>query len=347
MSSTARLAQLRKVQGQIGGMITSGKCYEAIRLIFTIANRHATAKVFEAAYAITVDGALGLLGQGEASLGAQVGMHYIDILRKADAELTQERVDTIKKIFDAFPSDSVASSSDAAAGPATAAAASVTKEDQAVRFMRHAIKWALTASRDLSFVPFSFKTNTDFGTPAAPASSPAEQASRALEAPRSLAPLYNALAAHLRRTKAFSLASKAYFKAGAPAQHAVMLAEWASSAPSEDTDLFFVRAALQALAAGDVKHAATLVKVFRAQYRLTGEAETPLAHFAEFFTTACAVGSKDLYRLLTVKYALALLRDPSLKPLINQAAGTFCGVQQQKSMLEMMLGGAGGAAARG
>lgn len=40
MSSEAKLAQLRKVQNQISGMIDSGKCYEAIRLIVTISNRY-------------------------------------------------------------------------------------------------------------------------------------------------------------------------------------------------------------------------------------------------------------------------------------------------------------------
>ncbi len=40
MSSDAKLAQLKKVQNQISGMIESGKSYDALRLIVTISNRY-------------------------------------------------------------------------------------------------------------------------------------------------------------------------------------------------------------------------------------------------------------------------------------------------------------------
>lgn len=341
MSSDARLAQLRKVQTTISGMLTDGKCYEAIRLIFTIANRYATSKAYDAAYALSVDGALGLLAQGEASLGAQVGIHYLELLAKAKAEVTEAHVNTIKRVFAAFPADSVAAT-DAAAGPVTssAAAATVVREDQAVRFMRAAIKWALGASRDLAYTPFHFDSNTAFAEPRRAPVTPLDKAEQALLPARALAPLYVALAAHLARTQSFALASKAYFKAGAPAQHALCLAAWAQTAPAEERDLFLTRAVLQALAAGDAAHARALSKVYKAKFHDDSAlAASPLTHFAEFFPVACERGSQELYKMLVTKYAVVLQRDAAFKELVNKAAGVYCGVQQKKSMLEMMLGG--------
>jgi len=175
----------------------------------------------------------------------------------------------------------------------------------------------------------------------APATTPIAKAEAALRPARSIAPLYNALAAHLARTKAYPLACKAYFKAGMPAQHAVCLGAWADTGLVEEADLFIARAVFQALAAGDCEYARALFTTYRARYPASAEsaAETPLAHCAEFFITACEVGSQQLYKGLTTAYAVALLRDPTFTELINKAAALYFGVQPKKSMLEMMLGG--------
>lgn len=140
------------------------------------------------------------------------------------------------------------------------------------------------------------------------------------------------------KLKQYSKAHQHYLLAQTPAQHAVMLTQWAGAGYDDERDLFLARTVFQYLVIQNLNGANKIFSLFKAKFK-DGSLDTPLTNFLAFLLKTCERNAGPLFQMLRQKYAIALSRDPSLNPYLDKIAQLYFGIQPPKSMLENLLGG--------
>lgn len=205
------LLSLTKLQyeKQVDGMLADGKTYEAMHMIFTLANRFATRKNYTHALALTHRCALAFFAKGEASLGAQIATHYLEVLEKRGIPCTAEEITSIKKLLTSYPSTG--------------------NTDIAMKFMKKAIAFERTASSSSSTSSPTAATTTTTTT----TDSSVQVTSKGKKQPPH-PQLSHCLASFLFKRKQFPQAHAHYLHANAPAEHSMMLFQWAAGSPTDE-----------------------------------------------------------------------------------------------------------------
>lgn len=138
-------------------------------------------------------------------------------------------------------------------------------------------------------------------------------------------------------------ANSHYLRGNDTAAHVALVRRWADEGADNERDLFYARAALQALCFDQLYAASELHAAALADARV---AASPLTNAVGFVVACCERDAGPLFTELRSRYASSFARDPSFAQYLDVVGKQFFNIQpaapppNMLSMLQSMLGGA-------
>lgn len=147
----------------------------------------------------------------------------------------------------------------------------------------------------------------------------------------------------------FAQANAHYLRGSDTAAHVALVRAWAAEGVATERDLYYARAALQALCFDQLYAASELHSAALADASVAG---TPLTNAIGFVVACCERDAGPLFTDLRTRYAASFARDPTFSQYLDAVGKHFFNIQPATpppnmfSMLQSLLGGAGGGARR-
>lgn len=141
--------------------------------------------------------------------------------------------------------------------------------------------------------------------------------------------IHDAVAGRLARVGEFGSAAHHYSRGESPDDFAAMVLGWAQQSYKSERDLLLARTVLMMLASGNLRDANRL-------YTRCGENErifptSPLTRYVGFLLKTLERDALPLFRLLRMKYAPSLQRDPALGQYLNVVGKEFYGLEPPRA----------------
>lgn len=306
---------------RLASMVNDGKCYEAQQMYKTYSARYIAAERYAEALDILESGALIQLERDQVTCGAELAGLFVETLIKGKFPFSEEILDRVRKIYQAFPKLSVPQhlgddDDDDMQKLSEALVAARTRVEGCSTFLRSAIKWS-----------------AEFG------------------APKNGSPqLHDMLAEYIYSESPeldMAKVSTHFVRGNNPEKFASILVNFMGKCYPGEDDLAIVRAVLMYLSQGNLRDANYLMDGIRKQLE-SKELVFPESDLTQFIVYLLQTMERDalpLFRMLRQKYKSSIDRESSFHELLDEIAEKFYGVRRQSGLQGMfgdifkMMGG--------
>ncbi|KAL8159832.1 hypothetical protein V2J09_001369 [Rumex salicifolius] len=294
-------------------IVNEGNYYGAQQMYKSISARYIAAERFEEALEIIHSGACLQLQNGQVTCGAELAALYVETLVKGKVPYSEEIVDLLRKIYEAFPRVGVPQlledDDDMQKLSETLGAAKIRVEGCS-SFLRAAIRWSF-----------------EFGTGAHKYGSPE---------------LHEMLAEYMCSESPevdMAKASYHFVRGKSPEKFAATLVNFmAQCYPGED-DLAIARGVLMYLSLGNMRDANYLMDEVKKLLDSKNEEfpESDLIQFIIYLLQTLERDALPLFRMLRQCYKSSIDRDSAFNELLDEIAERYYGVRR-KNPLQGMFG---------
>uniref|UniRef100_A0A7C9DZZ2 Golgi to ER traffic protein 4 n=1 Tax=Opuntia streptacantha TaxID=393608 RepID=A0A7C9DZZ2_OPUST len=290
-------------------VINEGNYYGAQQMYKSISVRYVSAERYSEALDILESGALLQLKNDQVTCGAELAMMFVDTLVKGKLPYSDDILDHLRKIYQAFPRnalpDHVEDDADMQKLSEALGAAKV-RIDGCSSFLKAAIKWSAESGADKNGAPALHVMLAEYISSESPEADMVK-------------------------------VSYHFVRGNSPEKFATTLVNFLEKCYPGEDDLAIARAVLLYLALGNMKDANYLMDEVKKQVESKGH-EFPSSDLIQFIKYLLQTLERDalpLFQVLTQNYKSSIDRDPAFRELLDEIAMKFYGVQRQNPMQGM------------
>ncbi|KAK8939123.1 hypothetical protein KSP39_PZI010849 [Platanthera zijinensis] len=291
--------------------VNEGNAYGALQLYKTYSARYASAEKYNDALEILQAGAILQLQHSEVTSGAELATLFVEILIKGKFLFSEETLDRIRKIYQAFPKLSMPhhltdQDDDDMERLSEALVAAKTRVEVCSSFLKSALRWSAEYGSSKSGCP---------------------------ELHYMLAEYIYSESPELDMAKV----TVHFVRGNNPEKFASSLANFMGKCYPGEDDLAIARAVLMYLSQGDLRDANKLVGELRKQLEVKQQTlpKSDLITFVVYLLETLERDALPLFRMLRQKYKSSIDRERLFDELLDDVAEKFYGVRRQAAFPSM------------
>lgn len=285
--------------------VNEGNAYGALQLYKTYSARYASAEKYTDSLELLQAGAILLLEHSEVTSGAELAILFVEILIKGKFPFSEEMLDRIRKIYQAFPKLSMPhhlndQDEDDMEKLSEALVAAKTRVEVCSSFLKSALRWSADYGGSKSSCPELHYLLAEYIYSESPELDMAK------------------VTVHFVRGNNLE-------------KFASTLANFMEKCYPGEDDLAIARAALMYLSQGDLRDANKLVSELRKQLEAKQQTlpKSDLIQFVEYLLETLERDALPLFRMLRQKYKPSIDRERVFDELLDDIAEKFYGVRRQ------------------